>query len=126
KLGSPVTAPVGTDDAGYVSNTSPGTGGDGSGSASNLNTTPDIAFYQGTLEPSNSTHRQYNGRLDFNVTSKDLVAFSIYYVPNTSTGINGNGDRLMNLFHSNYVNRAETLLWDHTFSPSLINEARIN
>jgi len=125
-LGSPLTAPLGTRDAGYVSNISPGTGGDGSGGANNLTTTADIAFLQGTLEPNTSTHRQYNGRLDFNVTSKDLVAFSIYYVPNASTGINGNGDRAMNTFNTTYVNRAETLLWDHTFSPSLINEARIN
>src|ERR1700730_4220689 len=125
-LGSPLTAPLGTGDAGYKSNTSPGTGGDGSGGANNLGTTPDIAFYGGTLEPSNSSHKQYNGRLDFNVTGKDLGAFSIYYVPNSSKGINGNGDRLMNLFNTTYLNRAETLLWDHTFSPSLINEVRVN
>jgi len=125
-LGSPLTAPLGTRDAGFTSNTSPGTGGNGSGGANNLGTTPDIAFYQGTLEPSNSSHKQYNGRLDFNVTGKDLVAFSIYYVPNSSTGLNGNGDRKMNLFNTTYLNRAETLLWDHTFGPSLINEVRVN
>jgi hypothetical protein len=125
-LGSPLAAPVGTRDPGYVSNTSPGTGGNGSGGANNLGTTPDIAFYQGTLEPDTSSHKQYNGRLDFNVTHKDLVAFSIYYVPNSSKGINGNGDRKMNLFNTTYINRAETLLWDHTFSPSLINEVRAN
>ncbi len=125
-LGSPLTAPLGTRDAGYKSNVNPGTGGDGSGGAGNLTTTPDIAFYQGTIEPSNSSHKQYNGRLDFNATSRDLVAFSIYYVPNSSTGLNGNGDRLMNLFNSTYTNRAATAFWDHTFSPSLVNEARIN
>jgi hypothetical protein len=91
-----------------------------------LTTTPDIAFIQNTVEPNLSSHRQYNGRVDFNATSKDLIAFSIYYVPNSSTGINGNGDRLMNLFNSTYTNRAATALWDHTFSPTLINEARVN
>ena len=55
-----------------------------------------------TPRPTTSSHKQYNGRLDFNATSKDLIAFSIYYVPNSSTGINGNGDRLMNLFNSTY------------------------
>jgi hypothetical protein len=125
-LGSPLTAPLGTRDAGYVSNNSPGTGGNGSGGASNLSNTPDIAFIQGTIEPNNSSHVQYNGRVDFNVTSKDLIAFSIYYVPNSSSGLNGNGDRKMNLFNSTYTNRAATALWDHTFSPSLINEARVN
>lgn len=125
-LGSPLTAPIGTPDPGFVDKNNPGTGGDGSGSFTNLGTTPDIAFYTGTLEPNTSSHKQYNGRLDVNVTSKDLVAFSIYYVPNTSHGINGNGDRKMNLFNTTYLNRAETLLWDHTFSPSLINEVRVN
>jgi hypothetical protein len=126
-LGRPLTAARGTSDAGYLSNAQPGTGGDGSGGANNLDpATADIAFYQGVLAPENSTHRQYNARVDFNATSKDLVAFSMYYVPNSSTSINGNGNRLMNKFNSTYKNRAATILWDHTFSPSLVNEARVN
>jgi hypothetical protein len=126
-IGRPLTAAIGTRDAGYISNTSPGTGGDGTGSAANLDpTTADIAFIQGTIQPDNSTHRQYNGRVDFNATSKDLLAVSFYYVPNSSTSINGNGDRTMNLFNTEYKNRAATFIWDHTFSPSLANEARVN
>ena len=125
-LGSPLTAALGKRDAGYVSNQNPGTGGNGSGGANNLTNTPDIAFYQNILNPSSSSHVQYNGRLDFNVTSRDLIAFSIYYVPNSSSSINGNGDRLMNSFNSTYINRAETAIWDHTFGPTLINEARVN
>jgi hypothetical protein len=125
-LGSPLTAPRGTRDAGFINNNNPGTGGDGSGGPNNLNNTPDIAFYTGVLNPSNSNHVQYNGRLDFNATSKDLIAFSIYYVPNSSTSINGNGTRLMNLFNTTSINRAFTGIWDHTFSPTLVNEARIN
>ncbi|MGB7849072.1 MAG: carboxypeptidase regulatory-like domain-containing protein [Candidatus Acidiferrum sp.] len=125
-LGTPLTAPLGTRDAGYTSNTNPGTGGDGKGGANNLGTTADIAFFQNILNPSNSNHVQYNGRLDFNATSRDLVAFSMYYVPNSSTSINGNGTRLMNRFNSTYTNRAATLLWDHTFGSTLVNEARLN
>jgi hypothetical protein len=125
-LGTPLTAPLGTRDAGYTSNLNPGTGGDGSGGPGNLSTTPDIEFIQGTVEPNHSTHRQYQGRLDFNLTKNDLIAFSIYYVPNSSTSINGNGDRLMNLFNSSYTNRAMTGIWDHTFSSTLVNEARVN
>ena len=127
-LGSPLNSSFarGQGDPSYQSALSPGLGGDGTGSASNLNDTPDIAFIQGTVQPTNSTHRQYNGRIDFNPTSKDLIAFSMYYVPNTSTGINGNGDRLMNLFSSDYTNRAATAFWDHTFSPTLLNEVRVN
>lgn len=125
-LGSPLTAALGTHDGGYISNSNPGTGGDGLGGANNLSNTPDIAFYSGTIQPNTSTHRQYNGRLDFNATSKDLIAFTIYYVPNSSTTQNGNGDRSMNLFNSTSLNRAATAIWDHTFSPTLVNEFRIN
>jgi len=141
-IGSPLTAGVGHVDAAYsgcyhsIPNPTPppatvctevnyGTGGDGLGGTNNLDGAPDMAFFS-TVQPTNSTHRQYNGRMDFNATSKDLVAFSIYYVPNTSTGLNGNGDRLMNLFNSTYTNRAATALWDHTFSPTLLNEVRVN
>ncbi len=109
-LGSPLTAPLGTRDAGFQNNTNPGTGGNGSGGPNNLANTPDIAFYQGIVSPNNSSHVQYNGRLDFNPTNKDLIAFSIYYVPNSSTSINGNGTRLMNQFNSTYINRAETAM----------------
>jgi len=131
-LGSPLTIGLGKNDPAYTSNTSPGTGGNGLGGASNLGTTPDIAFYTGILNPTNSSHVQYNGRVDFNATSRDLIAFSIYYVPNSSTSINGAcdnggcGDRLANNFNSTSINRAATALWDHTFSSSLVNEARIN
>jgi Carboxypeptidase regulatory-like domain len=125
-LGSPLTAPLGTPDAGFQSSSSPGTGGDGLGGANNLGSTPDIAFYQNILNPSNSSHVQYNGRIDFNLTKKDLIAFSMYWVPNSSTSINGKGVREMNHFNTTYLNRAMTGLWDHTFSPTLINEARVN
>jgi hypothetical protein len=135
-IGSPLTAGVGavdsaysscyhTDGAGNCTQVDYGTGGNGLGGTNNLDGVPDIAFFS-TVRPANSSHRQYNGRIDFNPTSKDLVAFSMYYVPNTSTGINGNGDRLMNLFNSTYTNRAMTAFWDHTFSSSLVNEVRVN
>ena len=125
-LGSPLTAAIGIRDGGYVDQFHPGTGGNGSGGPENLTTVPTIAFIQGTTEPNTSTHRQYNFRVDLNATSKDLVAFSFFYVPNSSTFINGNGDRQMNLFNSTSKNRALTLLWDHTFGATMTNEARIN
>jgi hypothetical protein len=134
-IGRPLSAGVGNVDGAYNScyqfngatctQVNYGTGGDGTGSSANLDGVPDIAFFS-TVRPSDSTHRQYNGRIDFTPTSKDLVAFSIYYVPNSSTGLNGNGDRLMNLFNSTVTNRALTALWDHTFSPTLVNEVRVN
>ena len=125
-LGSPLTIGLGKNDPAYQNNTTPGTGGDGLGGANNLTNTPDIAFYTDILNPSNSNHVQYNGRVDFNATSRDLIAFTIYYVPNSSTSINGNGTRLMNNFNSTSINRAATVIWDHTFGSTMVNEARIN
>jgi hypothetical protein len=126
-LGRPLTAARGTGDAAWVNNLSPGTGGDGLGGANNLDpTTADIAFIVGTNEPNTNSKHQYNGRVDFNATGKDLVAASFYWVPTSYTYLNGNGDRSMNIFNTEYKNKAATLLWDHTFSPSLANEARAN
>jgi len=128
-LGSPLNPskfPLGTRDPGYTSNNNPGTGGDGSGGASNLGNTADIAFFENIKNPLTDSHRQYNGRVDFQATSKDLIAFSLYWVPNTSTSINGNGDRSMNLFHTKYKNRAATIIYDHTFGASMANEFRVN
>jgi len=118
-VGSPLTSARGTHDPSYQGNANPGIG-------NGLDGVADIAFFQNILNPSNSSHKQYNGRIDFNLTKKDLLAFSVYWVPNNSTGLNGNGSRLMNLFNSDFTNRAATLIWDHTFSPTLVNEARAN
>jgi Carboxypeptidase regulatory-like domain len=130
-LGSPLTAALGTPDAGFKSPTNPGTGGNGSGGAANLNpTVADVAFISNIPSPNTNTQAQYMGRLDFNVTSKDLVAFTIYHVPVSSTSINDynccNSTRAMDLFNHSVINEAETAVWDHTFSPTLVNEARIN
>jgi hypothetical protein len=129
-LGSPLTSALGTPDTGFTSPTNPGTGGDGLGGANNLNpTVADVAFIQNIASPNNTTEVQYNGRLDFNATSRDLIAFSIYYVPASSVSINdynGNSARPMDLFNHSVINEAETALWDHTFSPTLVNEVRLN
>jgi hypothetical protein len=77
-------------------------------------TSPDIAI-----------QAQYNGRVDFQATSKDLLAFSVYRVPTSSDSFNG-AFRDMNLFHHTVINEAETFLWTRTFSPTLLNEARVN
>jgi hypothetical protein len=118
-LGSPLTTAIGTKDPTFVDNNTPGVG-------NGLTDVPDVAFFENVLSPSKDNHVQYNGRVDFNLTKKDLIAFSLYYVPNSSTSINGNGTRLMNLFHTGYKNRAATVIWDHTFSPNLLNEVRVN
>ena len=101
----------------------PGLGGDGSGNGSNLDGIADIVNLN-TIGPNDQTNQQFNGRADWDVTSKDRISFNIYRVPVSSTSFNG--DRPANLFHHTATNEAETALWDRTFSPTLLNELRVN
>jgi len=113
-IGSPLASPLGTRDPGYQSNTNPGVG-------SGLDGAADIAFFQGILNPSNSAHVQYNGRIDFNLTKNDLIAFSIYYVPNSSTSLNNPPTSVYvpwNAFNSTSINRSMTALWIIPSSPT--------
>ena len=116
-IGSPLKTALGTQDPTFVSPTNPGVGSGPDGS-------PDIAFYQ-TQNPTNSVGAQYNGRLDSDVTHKDHVAFAIYWVPLSITDYNG-PVRTYNLYHHDQINDAYSGIWNHTFSPSLLNEARVN
>lgn len=123
-LGTPLTVPLGSQDLGWKSASSPGTGGDGSGGPENLGTAADIANYN-TLATTNFSKNQYNGRLDWDVTSKDHVGFAIYWVPQSTNFLNGPA-RGYNLFHHSQVNDAFAPIWNHTFSPTFLNEARAN
>ena len=131
-VGRPLTSPLGTQDPAWGKGEmpgkerfNPGTGGDGLGGANNLDpNTPDFAFYN-VNGPNHDTNVQYNFRVDFNATNKDLLAFSMYYVPTKNISFNG-AFIPMNLFTHKVVNEAETFLWNHTFSPTLLNEARVN
>jgi Carboxypeptidase regulatory-like domain len=117
-IGSPVKGALGTHDPTFGAAATPfGVGG-------GLDGIPDIAFVQ-TINPTISTATQYNGRVDWQATGKDLIAFSMYYVPNNSTFYNGNA-RPANLWNSDRLNESGAVLWDHTFSPTLLNEARFN
>jgi hypothetical protein len=125
-LGRPLDTtlfPLGTQDPSFQNNLTPGLGGDGTGSPSNLTNVPTIALVN-EIGPNKATNQQFNGRLDFNATSKDLIAFNIYKVPVDTTNFNGN--RPANLFHHHATNEAETILWNRTFSPTLLNELRLN
>jgi Carboxypeptidase regulatory-like domain/TonB dependent receptor-like, beta-barrel len=126
-LGRPLSSglfPLGTRDPSFVDRFSPGLGGDGTGSPSNLDGVPDLLWLL-TGNPTKSTQTQYNARVDFNATTKDLIAFSMYRVPTSSDSLNGS-TREMNQFHHTTVNEAETILWNRVFSSTLLNEARAN
>jgi hypothetical protein len=83
----------------------------------------DIANYN-TVNPTKFTAVQYSGRLDADVTLKDRIGFTIYWVPLTRDNFNGN--RAYDIFHHSQINDAFSAIWNHTFSPSFLNEARAN
>ena len=116
-IGSPLKTALGTQDLGWTSTSNPGVGGGLDGIA-------DIANYVTT---SNSTYSkaQYNGRADANLNSTNRIAFAIYWVPQSTTFLNGPA-REYNLFHHQQVNNAYSALWNHTFSPNFLNEFRVN
>ncbi len=117
-IGSPLTTPLGTQDP-TATNTSanPGVG-------NGLANVADIADYN-TTSPFTSYYRQFNGRMDANVSSKDHLAYAMYWVPSGNTSYNG-GSRAYNLFYHAQVNDAFSVIWNHTFSPTFLNEARAN
>ena len=117
-VGSPLTTGVGRQDLTYGG--SSGTPGVGSG----LTTTPDLALFN-TLNPTTVSAVQWNGRVDADVTEKDRLTGTLYWVPYDNTSYNG-PDRTANLWHHHQINNAFALIWNHTFSPTLLNEARAN
>ena len=116
-IGSPLKTGLHTQDLTYQSSGNPGVGG-------GLDGVADIGEYT-TLNPSEVTEQQYNGRLDADVTTNDRVTFTIYWVPVSTSSYNG-PVRAYNLYHHTAINDAFAGIWNHTFSPSLLNEARVN
>jgi len=115
-IGSPLTSGLGKQDLTWVSVANPGVG-------NGLSNTPDIAQYN-IANPTSSDFKQYNGRLDADITGKDHAAFTIYWVPSSITKLNGGLG--YQLFTHSQVNDAFSIIWNHTFSSTLLNEARAN
>ena len=98
---------LGLQDLGYGGNPNiPGVGGGVDG-------IPDLAFFN-LVNPTNSSQMQFNGRLDANITHNDLLSFTIYWVPVSTTNYQGT-NRPMNLWHHSQINDAFALIWTHTF-----------
>ncbi len=116
-LGSPLTSGLGKQDLTWQNSTNPGVG-------SGLSSTADISFYT-LANPTAQVGAQYNGRLDADATKKDHLAFAIYWVPLTTTSYQGTV-RAYNLFHHSQINDAYSAIWNHVFSPTFLNEARVN
>jgi hypothetical protein len=116
-IGSPITTGLGKQDLTWQSTANPGVGG-------GLSNVADIANYT-LVNPSAITESQYNGRFDADVTKKDHIAFAIYWVPTSVTNYTGS-IRTYNLFHHAQINDAFSIIWNHIFSGSFLNEARAN
>ena len=116
-IGTPLTNGLGHQDTSYTSASNPGVG-------NGLGSTPDIAEYT-TANPTTINDAQYNGRFDADIGAKDRATFTIYWVPETTTNYNGTV-RPYNFWHHDSINDAFSGIWDHTFSPTLLNEARAN
>ena len=117
-IGSPLKQPLGTQDLTATNNAAMrGIGG-------GLSNVADIGYYE-TSSPTSAYYTQYNGRLDADATKKDHFSFAIYWVPQGNTGYNG-GARAYDLFHHSQINDAFAVIYNHTFSPTFLNEARAN
>ena len=102
--------------------TSPDAGGGSNGNG--LDGIPDLE--QAFLAfPSTSHGNQYNIRVDYNLTSKDLIAFSGYYVPRNDVVAQDSARPNQDLTFQPR-NRYGAILWNHTFTPTLLNEFRFN
>jgi hypothetical protein len=117
-VGSLLTGvPLNTQDPTWKSTGNPGVGG-------GLSTVPDIGFFN-TVTPSTASQFQYNGRMDADATHNDHLSFAIYWVPVNTTYYNGPA-RAANFWHHSQVNDAFSVIWNHTFSSTLVNQARGN
>jgi Carboxypeptidase regulatory-like domain len=115
-IGSRLTSSLGTQDLSWVSSANPGVG-------HGLDGTPDIANYN-TVSTSRYAKNQYVGRVDANITSKDRLTGSLYWIPQSSDF--QNGDRPYDFFHHKQKNNSLSVIWNRTISPTLVNEARFN
>jgi hypothetical protein len=117
-IGSPLTSPLGTQDLTWSGSSNPGVG-------SGLDpSVADIAEYT-TSNPTHQSSQQYYGRADGNATNRDHLTFTIYWVPLDTTHYNG-PVRAYDLWHHSQINNAFAGIWNHTFSPNFLNEARAN
>ena len=77
--------------------------------------------------PNQSRGNQYNGRIDWQATPRDLVAGSVFFTKLDNLGSSGTTPAAPQSFLPfKPLNSAATLIYIHTFSPFWINELRGN
>jgi hypothetical protein len=87
---------------------------------------PDVENAQ-ILIPSQSRGNQYNARVDWQATEKDLIAGSVYFTKLDNVGASATVPAAPQAaIPFKPLNSAGTLIYIHTFSPNWINELRGN
>ncbi|MCU1323662.1 MAG: Oar protein [Acidobacteriaceae bacterium] len=109
----------------YAGETRPAGKGSATEVGNGLDGVPDLQYVQLTI-PSHSRGNQYNGRIDFQVTPRDLIAASTYVTKLDSYGSANANSRPQGDNPFKPLNSAGTLIYIHTFSPTVINELRGN
>ncbi len=105
----------------------------GTGSYTNTNGTgagldgiPDIEF-AAVSDPSRVSGNQYNGRVDYNISTNNVVAVSTYFTHlNQISADSSTGSQPMTDINFTPLNSAATAAYIHTFSPTLIKVGRAN
>lgn len=79
-----------------------------------------------TFAPTSASGNQYNARVDY-TRSRDLFAVSFYITPlNSVSGDLGANGRPMSDLTFDPRNKYVALIWNHTLSSTMVNEARAN
>ncbi len=90
-----------------------------------LSSLPEIEYAQ-IASPNRVTGNQYNGRMDY-LHGNDTIAVSSYFTKLYSLGANTSGRSRPNQdVQFNPLNSLVTLLYNHVFSPTVLNEFRSN
>jgi len=90
-----------------------------------LDGVPDLQYVQLSV-PGHSRGNQFNGRVDYNLSQKDVIAGSTYFTKLDSYGSANPNSRPQGDNPFKPLNSAATLIYIHTFSPTIINELRGN
>ena len=86
---------------------------------------PDVEQVQLSI-PSHSRGKQYNGRIDFQPTSKDLIAGNVFFTKLDNLTSSDSTSRVLGDVPFKPLNSAATIIFIHTFSPAWLNEFRAN
>jgi hypothetical protein len=87
---------------------------------------PDVEYAQVKI-PGQSRGNQYNGRIDWQATQKDLIAASAYFTKLDNLNASATAPASpQSAIPFKPLNSAATIIYIHTFSPTWLNEFRAN